>query len=379
MGETSVSAGAAQIAASPGSDLQMRGVLYAAGFALVFAMIGTPVAIRILTRLGFGQPIREDGLATHHAKRGTPTMGGLVILLATLLSYALTKMVTKSSPTASGLLVLFLMAGMSAVGFLDDYLKVFRQRSLGLRAKAKLIGQWAVAIAFAVMALHFPNAHGYHPASTHVSFFRDTALSLGPVLFVIWAGLLIAAASNGVNLTDGADGLATGASMMVFASYVFIGVWQHGEACGRVWANGPPTGCYPVRDPLDLAIVAAAVAGACFGFLWWNTNPAKIIMGDTGALGLGGGLAGLAICSRTELLLCLLGGLFVVITASVIIQVASFKLRNGKRVFKIAPLHHHFEHVGWPEVTIVVRFWIINGLFVISGIAVFYAGWAARR
>ncbi len=370
--------GGTLLAASSGNSLQMRGVLYAAAFGLVFSLVGTPMAIKTLGRYGFGQPIRDDGPTTHQTKRGTPTMGGVVIVLATLLAYGFTKLATMHAPTTSGLLVLFLMAGMGVVGFTDDYLKVFRQRSLGLRAKAKMIGQWTVAIAFAVMAIHFPNKqpYGYHPASTYLSFVRDTSLNLGPVLFVIWAGLLIAGTSNGVNLTDGLDGLATGACVMVFASYVLIGVWQHGEACDVPWGvNGPPKGCYTVRDPLDLAIVAAAVMGACFGFLWWNTSPAKIIMGDTGSLALGGGLAGLAICSQTELLLALLGGLFVIITLSVIIQVGYFKLTGGKRVFKMAPLHHHFELVGWAEVTVVVRFWIICGLFVGLGLGVFYAGW----
>jgi phospho-N-acetylmuramoyl-pentapeptide-transferase len=355
------------------SGLQMRGVLYAAGIALFFSLIGTPMAIKFLERYGFGQPIRDDGPTTHLAKRGTPTMGGVVIVLATVLGYGFTKLATMHTPTASGMLVLFLMAGMGVVGFTDDFLKVFRQRSLGLRAKAKMVGQWIVAIAFAVMALHFPNAAGLKPGSTHISFVRDiSALDLGALLFVIWAGLLIAGASNGVNLTDGLDGLATGSCVMVFASYVLIGVWQHGESCAVLaGANG----CYPVRDPLDLAIVAAAIMGACFGFLWWNTAPAKIYMGDTGALALGGALAGLAICSQTELLLAVLGGLFVIVTLSVVIQVTYFKISGGKRVFKMAPLHHHFELVGWPEVTVVVRFWIICGLFCGLGLGVFYAGW----
>ncbi|GAA1953636.1 phospho-N-acetylmuramoyl-pentapeptide-transferase [Catenulispora subtropica] len=355
------------------SGLQMRGVLYAAGIALFFSLIGTPMAIKTLARYGFGQPIRDDGPTTHQAKRGTPTMGGVVIVLATLLGYGFTKLATMHAPTASGLLVLFLMAGMGVVGFTDDFLKVFRQRSLGLRAKAKMVGQWIVAIAFAVMALHFPNSQGFKPADTHLSFVRNiSAIDLGAVLFVIWAGLLIAGASNGVNLTDGLDGLATGSCVMVFASYVLIGVWQHGESCAVL---AGVHGCYPVRDPLDLAIVAAAVMGACFGFLWWNTSPAKIYMGDTGSLALGGALAGLAICSQTELLLAVLGGLFVIITLSVVIQVTYFKISGGKRVFKMAPLHHHFELVGWAEVTVVVRFWIICGLFCGLGLGVFYAGW----
>ena len=177
-----------------------------------------------------------------------------------------------------------------------------------------------------------------------------------------------------MNLTDGLDGLATGTSVMVFGSYVLIGIWQFGENCARV---GAPPNCYEVRDPLDLAVVAAAIMGACFGFLWWNASPAKIFMGDTGSLALGGALAGIAILSRTELLLVLIGGLFVLIALSVIVQVGFFKLTR-RRVFRMAPLQHHFELVGWGEVTIVIRFWIIAGLLVALGLGVFYAEWVAK-
>jgi phospho-N-acetylmuramoyl-pentapeptide-transferase len=193
---------------------------------------------------------------------------------------------------------------------------------------------------------------------------------IGTALFVIWANLMISGMSNGVNLTDGLDGLATGASTMVFAAYVLIGIWENNQNC----ASTLSLKCYDVRDPLDLAVVAAAAMGACFGFLWWNASPAKIFMGDTGSLALGGALAGLAITTRTQLLVVILGGLFVVITMSVVIQVASFK-STGKRVFRMAPLQHHFELLGWQEVTIVIRFWIIAGLFVALGLGIFYAEW----
>ena len=364
------------LSASPAGHPQMRGVLYSAGFALLFTFTGTPAAIKILTRLGVGQQVRTDGVQAHLAKRGIPTMGGIVIVLATLLAYVATKLVTGQGPSASAVLVLLLMTAMGVVGGVDDLLKVFRGRSLGLRARAKFVGQWAAAIVFAVAALHFPNSHGYHPASAHISFYRDTALTIGPILFVLWAGFLIAGASNGVNLTDGADGLAAGACTMVFGAYVFIGVWQHGQSCAALGPAGPPAGCYQVRDPLDLAVVAAAIMGSCFAFLWWNTAPVQIFLGDVGSLALGGALAGLAICTRTELLLALIGGLFVMNTVSVVLQVASFRYRGGKRIFKIAPLHHHFEVIGWSETTVVVRFWILCGLFVIAGITVFYAGWS---
>jgi len=358
----------------------VRLVLIAAMSALVISLFGTPVAIRMFTRRGYGQLIRDDGPTAHHVKRGTPTMGGAVIIIATLVGYGLAHVATLRPPTASASLVLFLMAGLGLVGFIDDFIKISKQRSLGLRSGAKLGGQSFVAVAFSLLALQFPDEQGYEPASTEVSFIRDTAIDLaiwgetaGTVLFVLWAYIMIAGTSNGVNLTDGLDGLATGASAMVFGSYVLIGVWQFGQSCAATDATAQ---CYEVRDPLDLAVVAAAVVGACFGFLWWNASPAKIFMGDTGSLALGGGLAGLAIVTRTELLLILLGGLFLLITLSVIIQVGFFKL-TGRRVFRMAPLQHHFELAGWGEVTIVIRFWIIGGLLVALGLGVFYAEWVA--
>jgi phospho-N-acetylmuramoyl-pentapeptide-transferase len=268
------------------------------------------------------------------------------------------------------------MTGLGAVGFVDDFIKIYRARSLGLRAKAKLAGQTVVLLAFALLAIHFPNSMGLTPASEHVSFIWDISwLSLGPVLFIVWSALMIAGWSNAVNLTDGQDGLATGASAMAFGAYVVIGVWQYGQSCGTTASAG----CYQVRDPLDLGIVAASVMGACFGFLWWNAAPAKIIMGDTGALALGGAFAGLAICTRTELLALIIGGLFLGELLSVVIQVGSFKLRHGKRVFKITPIHHHFEMMDWPEVNITIRFWIVAGLCVAFGLGVFYGGFEAAK
>jgi phospho-N-acetylmuramoyl-pentapeptide-transferase len=352
----------------------VRGILVAASVALLVSLLGTPAAIRFFRQHGYGQEIRDDGPTTHHLKRGTPTMGGTVVIVATLLGYAVAHLATLAGPTASGLLVLFLMTGLGAVGFVDDFIKIFKQRSLGLRTRAKFVGQAIVAVTFGVLALQFSNAHGLTPASPYLSFVRESALSLTAVGFVVWALLMVAATSNGVNLTDGLDGLASGASVMVFAAYVIVGIWQFGQSCTR--APGPS--CYNVRDPLDLAIVAAAVMGATFGFLWWNASPARIFMGDTGSLALGGALAGLAITTRTELLLVLLGGLFAVITLSVIIQVGWFKLSKGKRVFKMAPLQHHFELSGWNEVTIVIRFWIIAGLAVAFGLGVFYAEFLSR-
>ncbi|MFD7641267.1 phospho-N-acetylmuramoyl-pentapeptide-transferase [Kitasatospora sp. NPDC059795] len=350
----------------------MKQILFSGLIGLVLTLLGTPALIKVLARHGYGQYIRDDGPKAHHSKKGTPTMGGIAFILATLIAYFATKAITGESPTASGLLVLFLTTGLGLVGFLDDYIKVVKRRSLGLRAKAKLLGQSFVALAFAVLALQFQDSRGLTPASKSLSFVQDFKWSIGPVLFVLFAYFMIAAMSNGVNLTDGLDGLATGASVMVFGAYTFIGLWEHTQNCA--YAIKATASCYDVRDPLDLAVVAAALMGSCFGFLWWNTSPAKIFMGDTGSLALGGALAGLAIVSRTELLLAVLGGLFVIITLSVIIQVGSFRM-TGKRVFKMAPLQHHFELKGWSEVLIVVRFWIIQGLCVAVGLGLFYAGW----
>ena len=354
----------------------MRAILYATLIALTCSLAGTLMAVRFLTRRGYGKEIREDRLKAHLVKRPKPTMGGAVIVASTLIAYFATKALTMKAPTSSALLVLFLMTGLGVVGFVDDFIKIRNSRSLGLRARAKLVGQTIVTVVFALLVLRFPNALGLTPGSEHVSFVRDISwLSIGPVLFVAWSAVMIAGWSNAVNLTDGQDGLATGASVMAFAAYVAIGVWQYGQSCGP--SQG--TGCYQVRDPLDLAIVAASVMGACFGFLWWNAAPAKIIMGDTGSLALGGAFAGLAICTRTELLALIIGGLFLGELLSVVIQVGSFKLRHGKRVFKVTPIHHTFEMMEWPEANITIRFWIVAGLCMALGLGVFYGGFEAAK
>jgi phospho-N-acetylmuramoyl-pentapeptide-transferase len=347
----------------------MKTILLSGAISLIAALLGTPVAIRVFTRRGYGQEIRADGPAGHASKRGTPTMGGTVILIASIGGYLIGHGLTRVPMSASGVLVMFLMTGLGVVGFADDFIKLYMQRSLGLRSGAKLAGQAVVGGIFAVLALHFADGYDITPASTHLSFLQDFGISIGPVLFVVWVVVMVAGTSNGVNLTDGLDGLATGASILVLGAYVVIGVWQLRNDC-TVFLSSV---CYNVRDPQDIAVVAAAVMGACFGFLWWNAPPAKIFMGDTGSLSLGGVLAGLAIVSHTELLLLMLGGLFVLITLSVVIQVGSFKL-TGKRVFRMAPLQHHFELKGWAETTIVVRFWLIAGMLVALGLAIFYVG-----
>ena len=351
----------------------MKLILVAGALALFFSLFGTPVLIKALARRGYGQIIRDDGPTTHHTKRGTPTMGGIIIIFSALISYLFAHLVLGSTISVSAVLILGLVVALGLVGFLDDYMKVARQNSAGISGKAKIFGQVFFASIFGYLGTHFPDKDGLTPISLNLSTLRDTSIALGPILVVVWIAFMVTATSNGVNLTDGLDGLASGASVMTFLAFILIGVWEFGQSCAvAVTAN-----CYNVRDPLDLAVLAAAFAGACTGFLWWNASPAKIFMGDTGSLALGGALAGMAASLRVELLLIPLGGIFVIITLSVALQVIYFKATGGKRLFKMAPLQHHFELIGWGEVTIVLRFWIIAGLSVAFGLGLFYTQWVA--
>jgi phospho-N-acetylmuramoyl-pentapeptide-transferase len=354
----------------------VRTIILSGGVALITALLGTPLFIKLMRRLGYGQPIRVEGLKSHETKRGTPTMGGAVFVAASWIGYLVGHALTRSGVTASGLLVLLIMTGFALVGFIDDFLKIFRQTSVGLRSRAKVAGQVVVAVVFGLEVLQHPNRFDLTPADARLSFLRDFGPVIGTLPFVIWAVVMTVGASNAVNLADGLDGLATGATIVVLAAYVLIGIWQERNDCTAFLAPQ----CYQVRDPLDMAVVAASVMGGCIGYLWWNAPPAKIIMGDTGSLALGGVLAGLAICTRTQLLLGILGGLFVIITMSDVIQIGVFKWTRirtgtGKRVFKMAPLQFHFELSGWTDTTIVIRFWLISGLCVALGLAIFYAAW----
>ena len=355
----------------------MKLVVLAGALATMFSLIGTPVLINLLRKRGIAQAIREStadiNYPEHGSKRGTPSMGGVAIVGSVVLAYFLAHLIMMKPPTPSGLLAIYLMFALSLVGLADDYLKIFKQRSTGIRARTKLLGQAVAALSFGYLALQFPDEDGNAPVSNAISWVRDTKWILPSVLVLLWIWFLVTGITNGVNLTDGLDGLAIGAALLSFVAYTVMSIWQYGQSC--FWGDIPR--CYSVRDPLDLAVFAAATAGACFGFLWWNSSPARIFMGDTGSLALGGGLAALALMTRTELLLGLIGGLFVLITLSVIAQVGSFKL-TGRRVLRMAPLHHHFEMKGWPEVLIVVRFWIIQGLCVGAGMALFYAEWVRQ-
>jgi phospho-N-acetylmuramoyl-pentapeptide-transferase len=345
----------------------VRAILLAAAVGLAVTLLGTPVAIRAFRVRGWGQHIREDGPHTHLEKMGTPTMGGSVIIAGVVASYLVTRVVF-TTVTAAGLSVLFAAIGLGVVGFVDDLIKVRRQRSLGLSKAAKVAGQALVAILFGLIAVKAADL------PTDLSFIRDTGVNLGLGLY-LWVFVILAASSNSVNLTDGLDGLASGAAILVLSAYVYIAFWQGRHPCEVLLVDA----CYPVEinAALDTAIVAGGGVGAVAGFLWWNAAPARIFMGDTGALALGGLIGALAIVTSTQLLLVVLGGLFVLEATSVILQVIAFR-GFGRRIFRMSPIHHHFELAGWPEFTVIVRFWIIAGMCVAIGIGLFYADFLAR-
>lgn len=365
----------------------MTTLFLAATISLIFTLVMTPVFMRIFRRIGWGQAI-YDGLMPdqHYAKKGTPTMGGIVVIVGVLLGYFVASWITSSTLEVPSLLVLLMMVGLGMVGFIDDYIKTHRQRSLGLGPWSKVLGQVIVAIVFIALGLNFPDSSGVTPLNTSISFIRDLnfnflswGLVLGFIAFGIFIIFLITATSNAVNLVDGQDGLATGSSILVIGGYIVICFWQFNQSCFRATLDPDlQYKCYDVRAPLDLAIVAAAIVGALIGFLWWNTNPAQIFLGDTGSMAIGGAMIALAILSHTELLLPIIAGLFVMDTGSVIVQLTYFKLTRGKRIFLMSPIHHHFEGKGWAEWTVVVRFWIISGLCTAAGVGLFYLEWLNR-
>lgn len=329
----------------------------AGGLAMLVAVFTTPMLIRWLRNQRIGQHIREDGPPTHSVKAGTPTMGGITIILAAVIGF----FVAHVGPATghiypSGVLLMMAVVVYGAIGLLDDWIKIRHQRSLGLNKRAKLVAQLAAGVLFSELALHW--AH----VSTALSFTRwdYPGVDLGQVGWVIFATLVLVGASNAVNLTDGLDGLAAGSSTFCFAVLAIIGYWQFRHF-----------GIYRVGSALDMALGAVALAGACLGFLWWNAAPAGIYMGDTGSLAIGSGLAALCLLMNLDLLLPIIGGLFVMVTVSVIAQVVSFRF-FGRRVFRMAPLHHHFELKGWPETTVIVRFWILAGLCAALGLGIFY-------
>ncbi len=359
----------------------MIGVIVAFAAAFLVSLFATPVLIKFLVKQQYGQFIRQDGPTAHFTKRGTPTMGGIVIIFSVLVAVLVGFGANGGWPTYSVWLLMFLFVGLGLIGFLDDFIKIRKHRSLGLHPGGKIVGQVGVATVFGALLLINPNAAGRTPGLTKIPIVANVSLNLafagvalGVVLFLLWVNFLVAAWSNAVNLTDGLDGLATGSSIAVFSAYVIISFWQYSQACNT--QVGAINVCYETRDPLGLAIFSAAVVGALIGFLWWNAAPAQIFMGDTGSLALGGAFAGLSIMSHTEILAIVIGGLFFIVTMSDVIQIGVFK-KTGKRVFRMAPLHHHFELKGWKEVTIVTRFWIISALFAATGVGLFYLEWVA--
>lgn len=309
-------------------------IFWAAGVSFIVAVLIGPVAIKLLHKLRFGQYIRDDGPARHLAKAGTPTMGGLIFIISIAVSSLLF-----AGNSINAMTSLVVTVGYGIIGFVDDFLKVVLKRPLGLKARYKLGGQILMAVLLAVFSVEFLDR------GTVVQIpFTGTSLNLGGFYF-IFALLVLVASSNAVNLTDGLDGLAGGISLFVSAAYAFIALYLGQE---------------------DMAVFAAAMAGGCLGFLIFNLYPAKIFMGDTGSLALGGGIASIAVLTATELSLLIIGGVFVIETLSVILQVLSFRYR-GKRIFRMAPLHHHFELVGWSETKVVYLFWAAGALCAMLG------------
>ena len=334
----------------------MISLMTSGGLALWVAVLTTPFLIRWLLKNNIGQQIREDGPQVHIAKAGTPTMGGICIVGAVVVGFLSAHLIPGVPFSRSGMLVMYALIGAALIGFADDWTKVRHRRSLGLNKRAKFGAQMALGVSFSLLAVYWSHA------STTLSFTRydSIGLHMGTGVWVVWGTLIIAAAANAVNLTDGLDGLAAGSSTFCFACLSIIGYGQYRHFS-----------IYRVPDALDLALASVALAGACLGFLWWNAAPAKIFMGDTGSLSLGSGLAALCLLMNLDLLLVIIGGLFVIETLSVVIQVISFRIFH-RRVFLMAPVHHHFELLGWPETTVIVRFWILAGLFAALGLGIFY-------
>ncbi|GAB4273647.1 MAG: phospho-N-acetylmuramoyl-pentapeptide-transferase [Coriobacteriia bacterium] len=332
-------------------------VFLTAVIAMLAAAVLFPLWIRVVRFRNIGQQVRADGPQGHLLKQGTPTMGGVLILIVVFVSYLVMGEVSRL-----GFLALAATLACGLLGFADDYTKVLRERSLGLRPRAKLAAQALVAVVFGLAAVNWAELGtevGLPLTSRVVDLGAlSSTVTLGdvtvqiPWLYLALVAFLIVGTSNAVNLTDGLDGLAAGTVTIVTFAYAGIAFRQ---------------------DRLDVALLAAAIAGACIGFLWYNSFPADIFMGDTGSLGLGAAIAALSIITKTELLLALIGGIYVVESLSVILQVASYKA-TGKRIFRMAPIHHHFEMKGWSETKVMVRFWIVTGIMAGAGFALYFVG-----
>jgi phospho-N-acetylmuramoyl-pentapeptide-transferase len=334
-------------------------VLAAGVAAMLLGIIAGPAFIAFLRRNEFGQHIREEGPAGHHTKQGTPTMGGLVLLACTLLAFLIfTRRTTPALAVAGTTLA------CAAIGFVDDYLKLTNRRSLGLSGRWKMLALAAVVAGVGVVA------HQQHLSTDVYLPVLDTYVGLGPAYYV-FIFLVVAGAANAVNLTDGLDGLAAGTVTIAALTYAAMGVVAF-LAKNGLYPGSTTHGVYTgSARSLDLAIMAAALVGGCVGFLWYNAYPADVFMGDTGSFGLGGALAALAVFTKTEVLLVVIGGIFVLEALSVAVQVLWFRT-TGRRVFLMAPIHHHFEMLEWTENKIIVRFWILAAIFGASGFVLYY-------
>ena len=340
-------------------------LLFAAAIAMAVSLVGTRLLIDWLRRRRIGQPIREDGPSGHLIKAGTPTMGGVAIVAGAGLGWLVSDFFG-GTYTRRGIIVVGTIGLAGLVGLIDDWLKVSRERNLGLNKRAKFGGLVVVSLIFVVGVLRFT-----HISSTlALTRYNYPGAQLGTVGWALFAIFLILATTNAVNLTDGLDGLAIGPVMINAGAYL---VWAY--VAGLI-LFGRPIAQYldipGIPEMGELAVFAASVIGAGIGFLWYNTYPAQVFMGDTGSLAIGAGLAGLALSTNTGLLLVLICGLNVIETVSVILQVGSFRL-TGRRIFRMAPIHHHFEQAGWPETTIIVRFWILAGLCTALALGIYYA------
>ncbi|HET8774564.1 MAG TPA: phospho-N-acetylmuramoyl-pentapeptide-transferase [Thermoanaerobaculia bacterium] len=330
---------------------------FAALTALLISLILGPWLIERMRRIKLGQYIREEGPKSHQAKAGTPTMGGILINVAIIIPTVLWADILNPYIW----IVLFVTAAYAAIGFVDDYRKLAKKRNLGLTAAEKFGAQFAVAALAALAIAYLPMLKNNYSTSITFPFLKDVALNLG-LLYIPFVMVVLVGASNAVNLTDGLDGLAIGSSLVAAVTYTVLtyaaGHARIADYLRIAWV--PQTG--------ELAVFCGAMVGASLGFLWFNAHPAEIFMGDVGSLALGGAIGCLAVMIKQELLLVLVGGLFVLEALSVILQVASFKI-TGRRIFKMSPLHHHFELSGWKETKVVVRFWIIAVIFAMVALA----------
>jgi phospho-N-acetylmuramoyl-pentapeptide-transferase len=333
--------------------LTFRGA-YGAVTSLFICFVFGPAIIERLRRLKVGQSIRDDGPASHLCKGGTPTMGGVLIILSVLAAALL----WQDLGNFKVWLTLAAFTGFGLVGFIDDYLKVKRHDAKGISAGAKLCGQFAVALAIALV-LYFRGENNV--SALYLPFFKNPVLDLG-ALWIPFAVLLLVGESNAVNLSDGLDGLATGLVLLVFIALAILS-YLSGRSDYSAYLGIPY-----ITGAGELTIFCLAMGGACIGFLWFNAHPAEVFMGDVGSLSLGGVIATISLILKKEILVLIIGGVFVLEAASVIIQVLYYKLRK-KRVFKMAPLHHHFELSGWAETKVVIRFWLLGGLFVIIALS----------